>query len=689
MTEVTGSMEPRDSANRKRTSVNRKPDSSNQKPAYDALAASEARYRRLFESARDGILILDVYTGKIVDVNPYLTELTGFSCEDFLDKHLWEIGVFKDIAASKESFAELQDKEYVRYEDLPLATSDGRSVSVEFISNVYLVGRKKVIQCNIRDISERKRTEDRLWKSEQKLVGIMSNMRDVVWSLSWPDLNVLFISDSAERIYGRTANDFYAQPTLWKEITHPEDAHTTETAFRVLQESGSAERTCRIVRPDGSIAWIHDRSWMVLDESGRPIRVDGIVTDITEHKLAETERAKLEKQLWSLQKMEAIGSLAGGVAHDFNNLLTVILSYTEFAMDGLQKDNPLCKDLQEIKNAGERAAALTRQLLAFGRKQVLQPVPLSLNTIATGVEKMLQRILGEDIDLIQTFDPDLGLTLADPSQLEQVLMNLVVNGRDAMPKGGKLIIETANVEIDEEYAARHAAVKPGPYVQLTVTDTGCGMDEQTRARIFEPFFTTKEKGKGTGLGLSTIYGIVKQSGGDIWVYSELGQGTTFKIHLQRELSVTVPTVIKDSVVPTRFTGTETILVVEDEEALLKISMRTLRAAGYKVLTAANGEDALMVSAKYAGDIHLLLTDVVMPLMSGRELVQALSKKRPDIKVLYMSGYTDDAIIHHGVIDAGTHFLAKPFTAADMTRKVRTVLDAMASPTMPTNTSRRP
>jgi len=649
-------------------------DSANRTRVHDALAASEARYRRLFESARDGILILDADDGKIIDVNPFMTELTGYSRNDFLERHLWELGPFKDIAAAKESFAELQARGYVRYEDLPLATQDGRSVSVEFISNEYLVDRQKVIQCNIRDISERKRTEAALRESERKLAGILSNLRDVVWSRSWPDLSVLFISDSAELVFGRPAQDFYANPTLWQEVVHPEDAHTGEAAFKDLQKLGFAECTFRIVRPDGSIARIQKRSWTVPDEGGRPIRVDGIVTDVTERMRAEEEHEKLEGQLLASQKMEAIGSLAGGVAHDFNNLLSVILSYAAFAMEGVQEDGPVWNDLLEIKVAGERAAELTQQLLAFSRKQVLQPVPLSLNTIATGVEKMLRRILGEDIDLVLTLAPDLGLTLADPSQLEQVLMNLVVNARDAMPEGGKLTIETSNVEVDEEYAALHLAVKPGPYVQLVATDTGHGMDEQTRARIFEPFFTTKEKGKGTGLGLSTVYGIVNQSGGDLWVYSELGQGTTFKIYLPRELSVTEPAVARALAVPSSVVGIETILVVEDEEALRRIALRTLEAAGYSVLTAASGEEALLVSAGHAGDIHLLLTDVVLPQMNGRALAQALSKVRPALEVLYMSGYTDDTIVRHGVLDAGTHFLAKPFTATGMARKVRAVLD---------------
>ena len=403
-------------------------------------------------------------------------------------------------------------------------------------------------------------------------------------------------------------------------------------------------------------------------------RTTALRAEIEERKRADAEREKLEEQLRMSQKMEAIGSLAGGVAHDFNNLLSVILGYTGFALDAMPENTPLRADLLEVRKAGERAAALTRQLLAFGRKQVLQPLPLSLNQVATGLEQMLRRILGEDIDLLQTLAPELGLTLADPSQIGQVLMNLVVNARDAMPEGGKLTIGTANVEVDEEYAARHVAVMPGPYVMLAVTDTGCGMDPTTKARLFEPFFTTKEAGKGTGLGLSTVYGIVRQTGGNIWVYSEPGLGTTFKIYLPRVLSATMPTVTEPPALPRRATGTETILVVEDEEALRRVARRILGAAGYTVLAAANGDEALAICAQHVGDIHLILTDVVMPRMSGKMLAQKLAQTRPTLKVLYMSGYTDDAIVHHGVLDAETQFLAKPFTAPDLARKVRVVLD---------------
>jgi two-component system, cell cycle sensor histidine kinase and response regulator CckA len=371
--------------------------------------------------------------------------------------------------------------------------------------------------------------------------------------------------------------------------------------------------------------------------------------------------------------MEAIGLLTGGIAHDFNNLLAVILSYTGFALNAVPEGGLLQEDLLEVKRAGERAAALVHQLLAFSRKQMLEPGLLDLNQILANLEKMLRRILGEDIDLVQTLASDLGVTLADPSQIEQVIMNLVVNARDAMPEGGKLTIETSNVELDEGYAARHEGVEPGPYVMLAVTDTGVGMDAETRARIFEPFFTTKEKGKGTGLGLSTVYGIVRQSGGDIHVYSEPGQGTTFKIYLPRMTSPAV-TASKTQMAPTRLTGEETILIVEDEEAVCNLAMRILGAAGYTMLAAANGIDALAKCERYPEKIHLVLTDVVMPGMSGRVFAESLAKVRPGAKVLYMSGYTDDAIAHHGTLDPGTKFIGKPFNAADLVRKVREVLD---------------
>jgi len=510
---------------------------------------------------------------------------------------------------------------------------------------------------------ERKHAEERLKASKEYLDRIINAIGDPVF-VKDDQFKFVLANDALCVLLGRTREEIIATTGL-DYLPADQMDHFLEVDRKVL--SSGAENLCResLTAYDGKVRTIVTKKTRYVDGHGARFIV-GAIRDVT-------QQEHLEEQLRMSQKMEAIGSLAGGVAHDFNNLLSVILGNTAFAMEALREADPIRGDLVEVKQAAERAVALTRQLLAFSRKQTLQPVPLNLNQIAAGVEKMLRRIVGEDLDYVQVLAPDLGLVLADPGQIEQVLMNLVVNARDAMPAGGKLTIETANVEFDEEYAARHVAVTPGAYVRLAVTDTGCGMDEKTKARLFEPFFTTKQKGKGTGLGLSTVYGIVKQSGGNIWVYSELGLGTTFKIYLPRELDAAA-TVPQTEHVVTRATGTETVLVVDDEEALRRVAQRSLTAAGFTVLTAAGGAEALESAAQHPAEIQLLLTDVVMPKMSGRALALELAKTRPAIKVLYMSGYTDNAIVHHGVLDEGTQFLGKPFTGAELARKVREVLD---------------
>jgi two-component system cell cycle sensor histidine kinase/response regulator CckA len=401
-------------------------------------------------------------------------------------------------------------------------------------------------------------------------------------------------------------------------------------------------------------------------------RTAELVREIAERKLGEEALRASEEQLRQSQKLESVGQLAGGIAHDFNNLLTVINGNSDLLLRRLD-DEQQRERVEEIKKAGGRAAQLTRQLLAFSRKQMLQPVVLNLNHVVPDVGKMLRRLIGEDIDLMTALDPELGQVNADPGQIEQVLMNLAINARDAMPKGGKLTIQTANVYLDESYVRTHAAAKPGPHVMLAVSDNGHGMDAETQARIFEPFFTTKEKGKGTGLGLSTVYGIVKQSGGDIWVYSEVGRGTTFKIYLPCVEEAAEP---HEQAAPQASTpqGFETVLLVEDDEIVRKLAREILELNGYGVLAAADGGEALSLCERHEGPIHLLLTDVVMPQMSGREVAEQAATLRPAMKVLYMSGYTDDSIIHHGVLDAGVAFLEKPFTPDAMARKVREVLD---------------
>ena len=397
-----------------------------------------------------------------------------------------------------------------------------------------------------------------------------------------------------------------------------------------------------------------------------------IIKDITANERTLREKTRLEEKLELSQRLEAIGRLAGGVAHDFNNLVSVIIANSSFVLEGLEEADPSRADVLEILYAGRRAAALTRQLLAFSRKQILKPEALSVNDVVLGLEGMLRRLLGEDMDIRVSLAEPLGLVKADRHQLEQILMNLAVNARDAMPGGGKLTIETAEAELDEEYSLNHVAVTPGRFIRLSVSDTGCGMDPHTAEHVFEPFFTTKDKGVGTGLGLSTVYGIVKQSGGNIWVHSEPGRGTTFKIYLPKIEGEKTDSCRQDDDV--LVTGHETVLLVEDEAPVRRVTERILAMAGYRVIAASDGREALTICRQLGPEIDLLLTDVVMPEMCGRELSELVVAILPDIKVLFMSGYTENAIVHHGVLDAGVRLINKPFSAPELARMVRSTLD---------------
>jgi len=402
------------------------------------------------------------------------------------------------------------------------------------------------------------------------------------------------------------------------------------------------------------------------DQNDELIEIQGYLLDITENK-------KLQEQLIGAQKMEAVGILAGGIAHDFNNLLTVINGYSELLLRKSDDNEPIKKDLIQIQKAGERAASLTSQLLAFSRKQIIQPKVLNLNTIVTDIEKMLHRLIGEDIILVTMLNKELGNIKADKGQMDQVIMNLAVNARDAMPKGGRLTIETTNVYFDKDYAESHVAVKPGSYIMLAISDTGIGIDSETKSKIFDPFFTTKGKHKGTGLGLSTVYGIVKQNEGNIWVYSEIGEGTTFKVYLPQIEKAAGPDV-KLKPAFDSLKGSETILLVEDDYDVRELSRTFLLNYGYSVIEADNGETALQMCKQHKDKIHLIVTDVIMPQMGGRILANKIGTLYPETKVLYMSGYTDNAIVHHGVLQADVDFLAKPFSPDGLAKKVREVLD---------------
>jgi PAS domain S-box-containing protein len=492
---------------------------------------------------------------------------------------------------------------------------------------------------------------------------LVENANDIIFTHDL-DGNITSLNRAGEQITGYTREEASNMNVL--QVVAPAYRKTlAELIKRRFADEVKGAFEIEILAKDGRKV-VLEVSTRLITKNGEAMRVQGIARDVT-------HRKHLEEQLMQAQKMEAIGHLAGGVAHDFNNLLTAVTGYSDLVLRRLGSDSPVRQEVEQIKRAGQRATTLTRQLLAFSRKQMLQPRVLDLNSVLSDVERLLKRLIGENIQLIMVLGAELGRVKADPGQIEQIIMNLAVNARDAMPHGGTLTVGTANVMLDEDYAAQHVDVRPGRYVMLAVSDTGMGMDADTQTRIFEPFFTTKAKGKGTGMGLSTVYGIVKQSGGNIWVYSEPNQGSTFKIYLPR-----IDDAADVQELPSHeaeiSTGTETVLLVEDEEAVRSLICRILRSGGYTVLESLSPEDALRIVREHPEPIHLLLSDVIMPHMSGREVANKVSLLSPNTKVLFMSGYTDDALGQHGVLDPGTAFLQKPFEPDALARKVREVLD---------------
>ncbi|MEW6544324.1 MAG: PAS domain-containing protein [Nitrospirota bacterium] len=528
-------------------------------------------------------------------------------------------------------------------------------------------GRVHAIGGIVTDITERKLAEEALRRSEASLANAqrIAHLGNWDWNIV---TNELRWSDEIYRIFGLTPQEFGATYEAFLGSVHPDDReHVKQAVNDALYRHAPYGIDHRIVLPDGTVRTVHEQAEVTFDAQGRPIRMMGTVQDITEQR-------RLEEQLRQAQKMEAIGRLAGGIAHDFNNLLTVINGYCQLLLSDMRPLDPRYRHVQEIFRAGERATALTNQLLTFSRKQILHPRVLDLNEVVANVERMLARLIGENIRLVTRLDPALWPVRAEPGQIEQVLLNLAVNARDAMPRGGIVTIETANEELTQTAAPLDPTVPPGPYTRLTVTDTGCGMDEATQARIFEPFFTTKEPGKGTGLGLSTVYGIVKQSGGYIFVRSKPGQGTTFTVYLPRVEEPVLRETHESPAVPADG-GSEIILLVEDQAEVRALTRTILHSKGYAVLEASDGEQALRLCRERQGPLHLLLADVMLPGMDGLTLAERLTALRPDMKVLYMSGYADDALRRRGALSESNAFLQKPFTPPSLIRKVREVLDA--------------
>jgi two-component system cell cycle sensor histidine kinase/response regulator CckA len=641
------------------------------KQAEQALQTERQRFQILSEYAPFGMVMIDK-DGTFRYINPKFRELFGYDLKDIPNGETWFRKAYPDSTYRHNVIsAWISDlKIFTPGEKRPrvftATCKDGTEKIVNFIS-VQLETGKNLITCE--DITQHMRFEETLRESEERYRTLFEGSRDAVYITTregrFVDFNQAFLD-----LFGYSKEELmvlHAQETY----VHPVDRYR----FRQeIEERGFVrDYEVNLRKKDGKEMDCLLTASVRRGNDGPILGYQGIIRDITERKRAEQEMKALEEQLRQSQKMEAIGRLAGGIAHDFNNLLTIIKGYSQLSLSELKEGHPLRENLEGIQKATDRATDLIRKILAFSRRQLMEMRVLDLNTLLMDLDKLLRRIIGEDIELVTVLAEDLGRVKVDPGQIEQVILNLSVNAKDAMPNGGKLTIETANAELDEAYARNHLSVISGRYVMLSVSDTGVGMSPEVRERIFEPFYTTKEKGKGTGLGLSTVYGIVKQSGGNIWVYSEPGQGTTFKIYLPREEEPLEE--IREKVVKEEFPrGSETVLVVEDEEEVRKLAVRILQKQGYKVLEASQGNEALFICEQHEEPIHLLVTDVVMPGMSGRELSERLTSLRPEIKILYMSGHTNSAIVHHGVLEPGVNLLQKPFTPEALARKVREVLE---------------
>jgi len=638
--------------------------------ADDALRRSEERYRLLAENISDviGLYDMDLHA---VYISPSVLQLSGYTPDEVIARPMIEqlapgsrdlaVRVFQEEMKLERSGR--GDPARSRTLEFELICKDGRTVWTE--SKLSAVrdssGSPTGFIAVSRDITERKRVEAELQETTETLRTIIDvSVLPIV--AADQDLRITLWNNAAVQLFGWTAQEVLGKPLP----TIPDDRRAEFEQAQVRSRAGTdiIYETQRR-RKDGTLVDVLRSSAPFFDVNGEVVGGMAIFVDIT-------ERKQLEEQLRHAAKMEGIGRLAGGIAHDFNNLLTVINGRSYILLSQLPAGNAMRRDLLLIQQSGDRAAALTRQLLAFSRKQTLAPAVIDLNEVVAGLKTLLERVLGEDVGLIMDLDPAVSDVTADPGQIEQVIVNIVANARDAMREGGQLTLETRHVDVDAGYARQKAELAPGRYEVLSISDTGIGMDAATAARVFEPFFTTKPVGKGTGLGLATAYGIVKQSGGDITVSSEPGAGTTFRIYLPatRASAAASPGIVETAAPG----GTEVVLLVEDDANLRALTRDILASEGYSVLESENVEDALRIAGSREGPIDLLLTDVVMPHMSGRSLADAVKGRRPEVSVLYMSGYTDDAIVHHGVLDPGIALLEKPFTPLALARKVREALD---------------
>jgi len=624
----------------------------------EALRSSEVTYRRLFEAARDGILILNVDTGRITDVNPFLVELLGFSRDEMIGKTVAELSPFKDIACNEAMLKELQDHGYVRYEDLPLETIDGRRIAVEFVSNVYEAGNHNVIQCNVRDITERKKAEDKI----EEQADLLDKARDAIVVRDL-DGKILYWSKGAERMYGWTREEVMGGYIGGLVYQNPKDF---ERLNEMTISRGEWQGDVQHFTKDRRVITTEARWTLIRDKKDQPKSVLSIDSDVT-------ERKKIEAQFMRAQRMESIGTLAGGIAHDLNNILTPIL----LSIDLLKTapDSPRARAILEtIEVSAKRGSAIVRQVLSFARGLEGERVEIQPKHQLKEIATLIRETFPKDIQLQVSLPNDIWTILGDPTQVHQILLNLCVNGRDAMPNGGNLVLNVENCVFDDQYAGMHGEVKAGRYVKVSVIDSGTGIPPNLLDKIFEPFFTTKELNKGTGLGLSTVMAIVKSHEGVMNVYSEPGKGTAFHVYLPAtdgpgESGTEQPEL---DALP-RGNG-ETVLVIDDEASVVTITSETLQTFGYHVLTATDGAHGVAVYAQHVKEVALVITDMMMPLMDGPATIQALRRINPGIKIIAASGLHPDSRAAKATGALVHYFLMKPYTARSLLNTVHAILE---------------